>query len=75
MTKKCFLKKYEYVYDEYYDCYICPNEKILEYTTTFVNTLRTINNDCSNNNLTHLMLLLNMTAVARLAPMNIFQYI
>ena len=34
MTKKCFLKKYEYVYDEYYDCYICPNEKILEYTTT-----------------------------------------
>lgn len=34
MTKKCFLKKHEYVYDEYYDCYICPNEKILEYSTT-----------------------------------------
>ena len=34
MTKKGFFKKYEYVYDECYDCYICPNEKILEYSTT-----------------------------------------
>lgn len=34
MTKKGFFKKYEYAYDERYDCYICPNEKILSYTTT-----------------------------------------
>lgn len=33
-TKKGFFKKYEYVYDEYYDCYICPNDKVLKYTTT-----------------------------------------
>ncbi len=34
MTKKGFFKKYEYVYDEYYDCYICPNNQILRYSTT-----------------------------------------
>ncbi|QCH26990.1 IS1182 family transposase [Clostridium tyrobutyricum] len=34
MTKKGFFKKYEYVYDEYNDCYICPNNKILKYSTT-----------------------------------------
>lgn len=34
MTKKGFFKKYEYVYDEYYDCYICPNDQILKYSTT-----------------------------------------
>lgn len=34
MTKKGFFKKYEYVYDEYYDCYICPNNQILPYSTT-----------------------------------------
>ena len=33
-TKKGFFKKYEYVYDEYYDCYICPNDQILKYSTT-----------------------------------------
>ena len=33
-TKKGFFKKYEYVYDEYYDCYLCPNDKVLKYTTT-----------------------------------------
>lgn len=33
-TKDGFFKKYEYVYDEYYDCYICPNNKILRYSTT-----------------------------------------
>ena len=27
MTKKGFFKKYEYVYDEHYDCYICPNNR------------------------------------------------
>lgn len=34
MTKEGFFKKYEYAYDEYYDCYICPNGKTLEYSTT-----------------------------------------
>ena len=34
MAKEGFFKKYEYVYDEYYDCYICPNNKILKYSTT-----------------------------------------
>ena len=34
MTKKGFFKKNDYVYDEYYDCYICPNNKILTYSTT-----------------------------------------
>lgn len=31
MTKKGFFKKYEFVYDEYYDQYICPNEQLLEF--------------------------------------------
>lgn len=34
MTKDGFLKKYEYVYDEYNDCYICPNNQVLKYSTT-----------------------------------------
>jgi len=34
MTKKEFFPKYEYVYDEYYNRYICPNNKVLEYSTT-----------------------------------------
>ena len=34
MTKKEFFKKYEYVYDENLDIYICPNEKDLHYVTT-----------------------------------------
>ena len=34
MTKKGFFKKYEYVYDEAFDCYICPNNQILKYSTT-----------------------------------------
>ena len=34
MTKNGFFNKYEYVYDEYYDCYICPNDQILKYSTT-----------------------------------------
>ena len=34
MTKKGFFHKYDYVYDEYYDCYICPNNQILSYSTT-----------------------------------------
>lgn len=34
MTKEGFFRKYEYVYDEYYDCYICPNNELLPYSTT-----------------------------------------
>ena len=34
MTKDGIFKKYEYVYDEYYDCYICPNNQVLTYRTT-----------------------------------------
>jgi len=33
-TKEGFFKKYEYVYDELYDCYICPNNQVLNYSTT-----------------------------------------
>lgn len=34
MTKDGFFRKREYVYDEYYDSYICPNNKVLSYSTT-----------------------------------------
>lgn len=34
MTKEGFFKKHEYVYDEHYDCYICPNNQMLKYSTT-----------------------------------------
>lgn len=34
MTKKGFFPKYDYVYDEEYDWYICPNHCTLQYCTT-----------------------------------------
>lgn len=34
MTKKGGHKWYEYVYDEYYDCVICPEYELLEYRAT-----------------------------------------
>lgn len=34
MTKKGNLPWYEYVYDEYYDCILCPQNTVLEYATT-----------------------------------------
>ena len=34
MTQKGYFKKHEYVYDEYYDCIICPNNQVLKYSTT-----------------------------------------
>jgi len=34
MTKDGFFKKYEYVYDEYYDCILCPENQVLKYGTT-----------------------------------------
>lgn len=33
-TKKGYLKKYDFVYDEDYDMYICPNIQTLSYTLT-----------------------------------------
>ncbi len=34
MNKDGFFAPYEYVYDEYYNCVICPNNQVLTYTTT-----------------------------------------
>ncbi len=34
MTKAGFFKKYEYAYDEYFDCVLCPENQILKYSTT-----------------------------------------
>lgn len=34
MTKQGFFKKYEYVYDEHYDCVICPENQVMKYSTT-----------------------------------------
>lgn len=34
MTKRGKFKKYDYVYDEYYDWYLCPNGKEWKYSTT-----------------------------------------
>ena len=34
LTKDGFFRKHEYVYDEYHDCYICPENKVLSYSTT-----------------------------------------
>ncbi len=34
MSKQGFFRPYEYVYDEYYNCVICPHNQVLLYTTT-----------------------------------------
>lgn len=34
MTKTGFFKKYEYVYDDVYDCMLCPANQMLRYSTT-----------------------------------------
>lgn len=34
MTKEGFFRKYEYAYDEQFDCYLCPNNQVLKYSTT-----------------------------------------
>lgn len=34
MTKEGFFKKNEYVYDERFDCYLCPEGEFLRYSTT-----------------------------------------
>ena len=33
-AKKGFFRKNDFIYDEYYDCYICPNNQGLKYSTT-----------------------------------------
>ena len=33
-TKDGYFPRQAYVYDEFYDCYICPNNEVLEYSTT-----------------------------------------
>jgi len=34
LTKQGFFKKCDYVYDEYYDCILCPENHVLNYSTT-----------------------------------------
>lgn len=34
MGKEGFYRPYEYVYDEYYDCIVCPENQVLRYSTT-----------------------------------------
>ncbi len=34
MTPDGYFRKHEYVYDEYYDCFLCPNDQVLKYSTT-----------------------------------------
>ena len=33
-NERRLFRKYEYVYDEYYDCYLCPADQVLSYSTT-----------------------------------------
>jgi len=33
-TKDGFFRKHEYIYDEHYNCYLCPQGQILKYATT-----------------------------------------
>lgn len=33
-SKKGYFRPYEYVYDEYYDCVLCPENQVLKYITT-----------------------------------------
>jgi len=33
-SRENFFRHSEYIYDEYYDCYLCPNNQILKYSTT-----------------------------------------
>jgi len=51
MTKDGFFKKSEFAYDEYYDCYVCPNGKVLSYRTTNRDGYReykSCGNECAN---------------------------
>ena len=46
MTKDGLFRKHEYVYDEYYDCYICPADKVLKYSTTNRDGYREYKSNC-----------------------------
>lgn len=48
MTKDGFFRKHEYVYDEYYDCYICPANNILKYSTTNREGYREYKSNCQD---------------------------
>lgn len=48
MTKDGFFRKYEYVYDEYYDCYLCPANKVLKYSTTNRDGYREYKSHCKD---------------------------
>jgi len=39
-TKEGLFRKHEYVYDEYYDCFLCPAGQVLSYETTTRNGYR-----------------------------------
>ena len=34
MIKNGYFQKSDYVYDEYFACYLCPSNQILKYSTT-----------------------------------------
>lgn len=40
-AEKPYYKR-NYVYDEYFDCYICPEDEILKYSTTDRNRIQNI---------------------------------
>lgn len=51
MTKEGFFRKYDYVYDEYYDCVLCPENHVLKYSTTNYGGYREYKSDpkiCAN---------------------------
>lgn len=48
MTKKGYFRKNEFVYDEYLDCYICPNNNLLKYTTTNRDGHREYKSNCTS---------------------------
>ena len=51
MGKDGFFRPYEYIFDEYYDCILCPENHVLKYSTTNRNGYREYKSDscvCEN---------------------------
>lgn len=51
MTKQGFFRKYDFSYDEFFDCVICPDHKVLKYSTTNRDGYKEFKsnpNDCKN---------------------------
>jgi len=46
MGKKGFFRKNDFVYDEYYDCYLCPENQVLKYSTTNKEGYREYKSQC-----------------------------